>query len=71
MVELIFKAYRKKLLKYFVIIFFLHMKMLKEIIEKIKKDFQKSLVIGSKIFLKKRKTKIANMLNKKKRYFKR
>ena len=45
--------------------------MLKEIIEKIKKDFQKSLVIGSKIFLKKRKTKIANMLNKKKRYFKR
>lgn len=60
MVELIFKAYRKKLLKYFVIIFFLHIKMLKEIIEKIKKDFQKSLVIGSKIFLKKRKTKGQN-----------
>ena len=45
--------------------------MLKEIIEKTKKDFRKSLVIGTKIFLKKKKTKRANMLYKKKRYFKR
>ena len=52
MIKLIFKAYKKtdKTI-------FLYIKMLKNIIKNTKKSFLKRLVKGTKIFLKKKKTK--------------
>ena len=50
-------------MKYFFINFFpIHKSVNRNIIMKTKKGFQKRLVKGTKIFLKKKKTKSANML---------
>ena len=59
MVKLIFKAYIKKLIKYFLFFFPIY-KNVNRILSKTKKGVQKGLVKGSKIFLKKKKTKSAN-----------
>ena len=62
MVKLIFKAYKKLIIYLFA--FFLFVKMLTGYYKKkkIKKSFQKRLVKGTKIFLKKKKTNGTNML---------
>ena len=61
MVKLIFKAYKKLIIYLFT--FFLFVKMLTgHYKKKIKKSFQKRLVKGTKIFLKKKKTNGTNML---------
>ena len=57
MVKLTFKAY-EKLIKYFLIIFFLYKKMLTGYYQKTKRGFQKRLAKGTKIFLKKKKQKV-------------
>ena len=61
-VKLIFKAY-KKLIKHFVIIIFsCIIKMFAEYYQKTKKSFQKRLVKGTKIFQKKKKKRSVNMV---------
>ena len=62
MEKLVFKAYIKKLVKYFFWFYFLYIKILTAYFKKTKKIFEKKLVKGTKIFLKKKKTKSSNIL---------
>ena len=61
MIQLIFKVH-KKTDKIFFHNFFIYIKMLTDYYQKNKESFQKRLLKGTKIFVKKKKTKKANML---------
>ena len=61
MIKLTFKAY-EKLIKYFLIIFFLYKKVLTGYYQKTKRGFQKRLAKGTKNLSEEGKTKSTNML---------
>ena len=63
MVKLIFNAYKIKLIKYFIYNFLpIYKNVKKTLSEKTKKGFQKKLIKGTKIYLKKKKAKCTNVL---------
>ena len=62
MIQLIFKAHKKTDKIFFHNFFYIYIKMLTDYYQKNKESFQKRLLKGTKIFVKKKKTKSANML---------